>query len=121
VLAAVALGLRGLDATASHVATGAVTRAVMQRHRGWSDDEWDASVRRLQARGLLDRDGRLTKSGGALRYQLEETTDRLAAGPVERLGQLGIERVIELAQPLARHIFDTGIVPVPNPIGVPRP
>jgi hypothetical protein len=121
VLAAVALGLRGLDATASHVATGAVTRAVMQRHRGWSDDEWDASMRRLQARGLLDRDGRLTKTGGALRYQLEETTDRLAAGPVERLGQLGVERVIELALPLSRHIFDRGIVPDPNPIGVSRP
>jgi hypothetical protein len=121
VLAAVSAGLRGLDATMTHVACGAVTRELMQRNRGWTDEEWDESTRRLQARGLLDRDGRLTKTGGALRRQIEETTDRLAAGPVERLGQTGVERVIALAAPLSRHLIDAGIVPVPNPIGVPRP
>jgi hypothetical protein len=121
VLAAVAAGLRGLDAGITHVATGAVTRALLQGSRGWTDDEWEAGVRRLQAQGLLDRDGRLTKSGGALRRQIEDVTDRLAAGPVERLGQVGIERVIALAAPLSRYLVDTGVVPVPNPIGVPRP
>jgi hypothetical protein len=69
----------------------------------------------------LDRDGRLTKSGGAVRRQVEDTTDRLAAGPVERLGQDGVERLIELAAPLSRGLIDRGIVPLPNPVGVPRP
>jgi hypothetical protein len=121
VIAGVSLGLRGLEAAQTHVATGAVTRDLIQRNRGWTDDEWEDGIRRLQARGLLDRDGRLTKRGGTLRRRLEETTDRLAAAPVERLGQLGVERVIELAAPLSRHLIDTGLVPVPNPIGVPRP
>ncbi len=121
VLAAVSLGLRGLDATLTHVATGAVTRELTQRSRGWTDDEWDEATRRLEARGLLDRDGRLTRTGGTLRRQLEDTTDRLAAGPVERLGQTGVERVVELATVLSRHLIDAGVVPVPNPIGVPRP
>lgn len=121
VLAAVAAGLRGLDATLTFVATGAITREVIQPNRGWSDDDWEQSLRRLQARGILDRDGRLTKTGGALRRDVEDLTDRLAAAPVERLGETGVERAIDLAAPLSRHLIDSGVVPVPNPIGAPRP
>jgi hypothetical protein len=120
VLAGVASGLRGIDASLTHVATGAITRELIQPSRGWNDEDWDQSVRRLQARGLLDRDGRLTKTGGALRRDVEDLTDRLAAGPVERLGSTGVERAIELAVPVSRHLMDTGLIPVPNPIGVPR-
>jgi hypothetical protein len=121
VLAAVALGLRGLDAGVTHVATGVTQREMLQKSRGWTDDEWDASVRRLQDGGYLTIDGRLTGHGEELRRELEETTDRLAAGPVEQVGRRGIEKIIELATPLARRIIDDSIVPVPNPIGVPRP
>jgi len=121
VLAAVGAGLRGLDATLTFVATGAITREIIQPTRGWSDDAWEQSSRRLQARGLLGCDGRLTKTGGALRRDIEDLTDRLAAAPVERLGKTGVERAIDLATPVSRHLIDTGVVPVPNPIGAPRP
>jgi len=120
VLAAVSLGLRGIDANMTHAATGAVDQATLRRTRGWTDKDWEQSLRRLQARGLLDRDGRLTKSGGAQRRELEEITDRLASGPVEVLGETGIERAIELAAPMAHHLFDTAVIPLPNPIGLPR-
>jgi hypothetical protein len=121
VLAGVAAGLRGIDASVTFAATGAITRAMIQPTRGWNDEDWEQSVRRLQARGLLDRDGRLTKSGGALRRDVEDVTDRLAAGPVERLGSTGVERAIELATTISRHLIDTGVIPVPNPTGAPRP
>ena len=121
VLAGVANGLRGLDASLTFVATGAITRALIQPTRGWSDEDWDQSVRRLQARGLLDRDGRLTKTGGAIRRDVEDLTDRLAAGPVERLGETGVKRAIDLATPISRGLIDAGVLPVPNPIGAPRP
>lgn len=121
VLAGVASGLRGLDATLTFVATGAIPRAVVQPTRGWTDEDWAQSVRRLQARGLLDSGGRLTKTGGALRREVEDLTDRLAAGPVERLGSTGVERAIELATPVSRHLIDTGVIPMPNPVGSPRP
>jgi hypothetical protein len=121
VIAAVGHGLRGLDAALTHVATGAISREMIQPSRGWTDDDWLASKRRLQARGLLDRDGRLTKTGGALRRDIEDVTDRLAAAPVERLGETGVEEVIELAAAVSRHLIDTGVVPVPNPVGAPRP
>lgn len=71
--------------------------------------------------GILDRDGRLTKAGGTLRRDVEDLTDRLAAAPVERLGETGVERAIALAAPVSRHLVDSGVVPVPNPIGAPRP
>ena len=121
VLAGVAHGLRGLDATVTFAATGAITRAMVQPTRGWTDEDWAASTRRLQARGLLDTGGRLTKTGGALRREVEDLTDRLAAGPVERLGSTGVERAIELATPVSRHLMDAGVIPVPNPTGAPRP
>jgi hypothetical protein len=94
---------------------------VIQPNRGWSDEDWDESVRRLEDRGVLDTTGRLTSSGVAMRHELEAATDRLAAEPVERLGPAGVERVVELAAPLSRHLIDSGVVPVPNPIGAPRP
>jgi hypothetical protein len=121
VLAAVCSGLGGLDATVTHVATGAITRELIQPTRGWSDEDWEQSERRLRARGLLDRDGRLTKTGGALRRDLEDLTDRLAAAPVERLGETGVMRAIGLAAPISRQLVDCGGFPVPNPIGAPRP
>jgi hypothetical protein len=121
IIAAVAAGLRGIDAALTHVATGAISREMIQPTRGWSDEDWLASRRRLQAVGLLSRDGRLTKTGGALRRDLEELTDRLAAGPVERLGETGIKEAMELAVPVSRHLIDTGVFPVPNPVGAPRP
>jgi hypothetical protein len=121
VLAGVASGLRGIDASVTFAATGAIPRAMIQQTRGWTDADWAASVRRLQARGLLDSGGRLTKSGGALRREVEDLTDRLAAGPVERLGSVGVEHAIDLATPVSRHLIDTGLIPVPNPIGAPRP
>jgi hypothetical protein len=121
VIAAVSQGLRGLDASVTHVATGAISRDMLQPTRGWSDEDWQKSERRLRARGLLDRDGRLTKTGGALRRDIEDMTDRLAAEPVERLGEIGVKQAIELAAPVSRHLIDCGLVPVPNPIGAPRP
>ncbi|WP_158887213.1 SCO6745 family protein [Amycolatopsis anabasis] len=121
VIAAVQAGLRGLDATLTQVATGATTRELMQVNRGWTDADWAESRRELVARGLLDDTARLTRSGSALRERLEEVTDRLAAGPVAALGESGVERAIALATPLSRHLVDTGEIPVPNPMGAPRP
>jgi hypothetical protein len=121
VAAAVALGLGGLDTTLTLVGTGDLPRDVIQPHRGWTDDEWDAAHERLRERGVLDGDGRLTPTGTALRRELEDDTDRLAAGPVEALGPAATERLVELAVPLARQLVDAGTVPVPNPVGAPRP
>ncbi|MFF7726795.1 hypothetical protein [Streptomyces sp. NPDC008001] len=121
VLAAVHAGLGGLDTTLTHVATGSVPLRAVQDNRGWTEAEWEDSRRRLTERGLLGEDGRLTEAGGALRRRLEEDTDRLAASPLAALGAAGTEEAIRLATPLSRHLVDTGALPVPNPMGAPRP
>lgn len=121
VMAVVHAGLTGLEAGVTHAATGDVSGALLRTSRGWTDDEWAWACRRLTARGLLTRAGRLTRSGGALRRSVEDATDHLAAAPVTLLGSSGVEDVIAVAAPLSRHLIDTGVVPVPNPIGVPRP
>ncbi|NUW43383.1 SCO6745 family protein [Nonomuraea rhodomycinica] len=121
VVAVVHGGLTGLEASLTHVATGNVSRELIQRSRGWIDAEWEEARRRLVARGLLDRHSRLTRTGGVLRREIENATDRLAAGPVVTLGETGVEEAIRLAAPISRHLVDTNVIPVPNPIGAPRP
>ncbi|MGK4578634.1 SCO6745 family protein [Kitasatospora sp. HPMI-4] len=121
VIAVAHAGLTGLEATLTHVATGRLSRELLQTSRGWSDTEWEQARRRLTGRGLLDRDSRLTRGGGTLRREIEHATDRLAGDPVTLLGTTGVEEAIRLAAPLSRHLVDTGVVPVPNPIGAPRP
>ncbi|ADJ43147.1 hypothetical protein AMES_1325 [Amycolatopsis mediterranei S699] len=120
VLAAVHAGLDGLETTLTHIGDGVIGRQDVQPHRGWSDPQWDAAVDRLRTRGILDADGRLTDAGRELRRGLEDDTDRLATAPVEALGA-DVERLLELAVPLARAVLDSGVVPVPNPMGVTRP
>ncbi|WP_290062149.1 SCO6745 family protein [Amycolatopsis solani] len=120
VLAAVHAGLSGLETTLTHIGDGVIGRADVQPHRGWSDEQWDAAVDRLRTRGVLDAAGRLTEAGRELRRRVEADTDRLAAAPVEALGD-DLARVLELAVPLSRAVIDSGVVPVPNPMGVPRP
>lgn len=121
VLAGVSAGLSGLDASLTHIAAGATTRELVQRARGWTDEEWDDSTARLLSRGLLDSGGRLTASGAAVRRDVEEMTDRLATDPLDALGPDAVDRVLELAEPLSRAVVDAGGLPIPNPMGAVRP
>ena len=120
VLAAVHTELSGLETTLTHIGDGVIGRADIQPHRGWSDKAWTTAAERLQNRGLLDKEGRLTEAGRELRNGIEQDTDRLASTPVKELGN-DLERVLELAVPLSRALIDAGVVPVPNPMGVSRP
>jgi hypothetical protein len=120
----VALTHAGLDGVEAHItlaATGRIGRQILQSTRQWSDDEWDAGVARLRARGWLDESGALTAAGAAARRAIEEETDRLALGPCEALGGEGCERLRSLLAPLSGRIVEGGGVPMPNPMGAPRP
>jgi hypothetical protein len=121
VTALVAAGLDGRQALVSMAATGAVSRAMLQAARGWDDDAWDASVGVLTERGWLHDDATLTTSGTEARREIEDLTDLLAAEPWERLGDDGTEALRAVLAPVASAIASSGAVPVPNPIGLPRP
>lgn len=120
VAASITAGLDGLDAHVTFAATGAIGRERLQGARGWTDDEWDAAVAGLAARGWLDVDGALTAIGVAGRQEVEDRTDELAAAPWAELGGADTARLHELLLPLARAVAASGAIPFPNPIGVPR-
>ncbi|CAB4729140.1 unannotated protein [freshwater metagenome] len=120
VLAATAAGLSGLQAGVTHVATGRVTRASLQPHRGWTDEEWDDAVAGLAERGLVLDDGSaLTAAGHDLREAVEAETDRLARPATAHLEHdPGVRALLE---PLGRAIAAAGALPAANPMGVPVP
>lgn len=117
IAATLAEGIDGLGAHVLFVGVGPITRPVLQGSRGWSDDEWDAAVEALAARGLVDVSGQATAAGRDLRSGIEARTDDLAAMPWEQLGADGSERLRSLVAPLARAIVDDGVVPDLSPVG----
>ena len=70
---------------------------------------------------MAREDGTPTDAGSTARQEIEDLTDLLAAEPWERLGEEGTEALRAVLAPLASAIASTGAVPVPNPIGLPRP
>ncbi len=94
-------------------------RAALQPARGWTDEEWDDATTRLRDRGWLGADGAATAAGRAVRDQVEETTDRLAAEPWQRLGPTRTARLRTVLHPMAARAYAS--LPEVNPIGLPAP
>jgi hypothetical protein len=121
VAALVAAGLDGCEAHVTQVGSGAVPPEAIRPFRGWTDEQWDAAVGRLRARGLLADDGTLTPAGRRLRDEVEARTDELAAEPWRALGGEATDRLAGLLGPLVDGIVASKGVAYPNAMGVPRP
>jgi hypothetical protein len=121
VAALVDAGLDGCQAHISFVATGAVTRPVLQPARGWSDEEWEEAERTMVARGWVEQTdpAALTPAGVAARQQIEEATDRLSIEPWDRIGDEATDELKRLLTPMASRIAELGLIPTINPIGLP--
>jgi len=105
-------GLSGIEALVTHTATGqGFTPQFARASRGWSQDEWDSAVSGLAARGLLDGEGALTPAGEALRAQVEDQTDRLAAAPWQHLGERRTEDVARIGKAMTRAVVKAGAFP----------
>ncbi|GAA5025170.1 SCO6745 family protein [Streptomyces siamensis] len=101
-----------VEALVSHTATGkGMAPKWALSTRGWSRDDWEAASARLRDRGLLDTEGELTKSGVALRQDIEDRTDRLDRAPYEHLGAAGVERLTELAKGVLMTALAAGAFP----------
>jgi hypothetical protein len=115
-------GLDGIDALvlASAAGTGMDVETI-QQVRGWTEDEIDAAWERLRERGLVDAGHGITSEGTAVKAAVEETTDRLAVGVWEVLGESRRERLFDLLHRLATRLEHPEGIRYPNPIGVSRP
>ena len=112
-------GLDGLDAAAFHEAQlpdPSIRRRVLGRKltqltRGWSDDNWEASVDRLVSRGLATRTDdahQLTESGMDLYRTIEIETDAVTG---QAWSGAGVEALLERTRPYVKAVIDAGVLP----------
>lgn len=113
-------GLGGIDAHLLAAGTKGVPAEVLRDNRGWSEDDWEAATSRLASRGLLHADGRATDAGRTLHAAVEEQTDRLAAPPYAGLSDAALAELYGALSACAREVVASGILPFPNPMGLPR-
>lgn len=111
VAALTAEGVSGIEALVIHGATGAVAPSVLQRTRGWGDDEWGLAARGLLARGWLGVDGSLTATGRAHRDEVERRTDELAAAPWAQMEHDDTVWLAALGKELSARIVAAGTFP----------
>ena len=112
-------GLSGCEPHVLFASEGGIAREVLQSNRGWSDEEWAKEQRRLQERGLIRDDATLTPAGHRLRAHIEQGTDELAGAAYDIIGLGGVASLIDLLIEPARTISRSGVIPYPNPIGLP--
>ena len=120
VAALVAADVDGCEAHVLAAAAGSSPRSVTQPNRGWTDDEWEAATARLAGRGLVDAaSGLVTSAGRDLREGIEDATDRAALRPWRGVGPDLTERVEALLDAVVAPLVGSGLIPEPNPIGLP--
>ncbi|HEX3462178.1 MAG TPA: hypothetical protein VHT49_14825 [Acidimicrobiales bacterium] len=115
-----ASGLDGCQALVLFAAGEGLDPEVLRQNRGWSADEWTLAGERLAGRGLV-ADGGLTSAGQALRRAIEEGTDRLAAQPYRVLDEDRTRLLADELGPAVAALLASGVIPFPNPIGLPAP
>ncbi|MEU5219098.1 hypothetical protein AB0G79_23265 [Streptomyces sp. NPDC020807] len=117
--ALLAAGLDPVEALVSFAAVGAAPEAVFES-RGWTAGEWADARARLAARGLVEAAGPLaaTDAGRALRAEVEERTDALAAGPWDVLGSDATARLAELLGAPWLAAIGSGLLPGENTLGI---
>jgi hypothetical protein len=112
IAALVSARVSGLMALVTHTATGrGFLPESAKKTRGWSDEEWDAMVKRLQSEDVLAEDGSLTARGTTLRDDVELATNAAAVAPWVALGAEGCGRLYELGRTFSKQISAAGAFP----------
>jgi len=118
--ALLANGLSGLESHLLAAATKAIPAALLRENRGWSEEEWEAALEALRARGLVHGDGRASDTGRTLHGAVEDLTDRLAEPAYAALSDGARVHLHGALSACATDIAGSGLLPFPNPMGLPR-
>ncbi|MEU9089731.1 hypothetical protein [Streptomyces sp. NPDC048428] len=78
--------------------------------RGWSDADMDAGFARLQKRGLMTADEKLTDAGRAFREEIEVRTDELERPLLAAIGE-NLDELLEHLDAWSQAIIDAGSYP----------
>lgn len=108
-----ALVLHDIDACEALVthaaqADGLLPPDVLKVTRAWPEDQWQAAIERLQDRGWIDAEGKLTPEGQAGRDLIEQLTDERAMRPWLTLGEELCEQLRDQVRPLSKTIVANG-------------
>ncbi len=117
VAALTAAGISGREANVIQAAADVVSRDIFRVARKYDDPEWDAVSEDLVVRGLLNREGKLSREGIRIRDEVEERTDRLALSAYGALDDEQFTRLLDALDELARAVIATGDIPNVTPIG----
>ena len=113
-------GLGACEAHQLHAAEHGTPIELLRDNRGWSEEIWDRSTASLRERGLLDENG-ITAEGLAVRSRIESSTDRLAGAPIRAALSAGEQsELLATLTPAAVAVADSGVIPFPNPMGLPH-
>ncbi len=119
-----ALAAAGIDGCEAHLLIAAEhgwDPDIFFASRGWSIDHQHAARAHLADRGLL-ADGALTPAGSALRTQIEAATDAQAMAPYDQaLSPARLDEVVGVLAGVSADVVDSGAIPFPNPMGLPKP
>jgi hypothetical protein len=113
--------LDGCEAHVLYAADAGVPAELLRNGRGWTEDEWAAATDRLRERGLVDGDATATDAGRDLRALVERATDAAARVLFAAAPPDAADDLMRGLEPLARAVAASGVIPYPNPIGVPAP
>jgi hypothetical protein len=94
-----------------------VPEALLRDNRGWTATEWETARVALVDRGLLAPSGRITPDGTAQRATVEAATDARAE---EAFAGIDTDALVRALDPPARAVIGSGLIPFPNPMGLPR-
>ena len=108
VAALIAAAVDPVEALLLHAATGQVPLAALKATRPWSEQAYDAGVKRLRARGLLDDGGTFTAEGRAFREAIERVTDEASAPLIEATGPSDSHQLLELLRPIRKALVEGG-------------
>jgi hypothetical protein len=112
-------GLSGLEAHLLAAATLGLDPTVRRDNRGWTGAAWDAAGGRLAGRDLLGADGGATEAGHVLRQSVETMTDDLAETAFAEFGDGELAALAGALRAGAQQIQSSGVLPFPNPMGLP--
>ncbi|PXW36181.1 UNVERIFIED_CONTAM: hypothetical protein DES50_1011131 [Williamsia faeni] len=110
-------GITGREAGVLHATATAIPRSVLETSRHYTEEEWESVTARLAERGLLDRSGAITPAGRALKAEIENTTDRLAAPAYARLTDSDVDDLTTSLMELTTAVVASGEIPSVTPIG----
>jgi hypothetical protein len=109
----------GLSAHVLAAGTKGIPADVLRDNRGFSEASWAAAQASLAGRGLVHADGRATDTGRTLHATIEALTDELAEPPWARIGDNALADLFGALSDCARDVAASGLVPYPNPMGLP--